>query len=232
MNDVTILMQKLGYQFNNVELLEAALTHRSMHSINNERLEFLGDGLLNFLVAVELYRTCKQANEGDLSRLRASLVKGETLAQLAKELDLGQYLRLGTGEVRSGGRLRQSMLADAVEAVLGAIYLDSGIEQCQACIVKWYGERIAQAATRTNLKDPKTALQELLQAKKQNLPVYVISSRQGKSHEQIFEVQCRVAALNLITQASGDSRRKAEQTAAQIMLEKLQEKMLGESPEN
>ncbi|CAN5261742.1 ribonuclease III [soil metagenome] len=226
MSDVKALMQKLGYQFNNVELLEAALTHRSMQSINNERLEFLGDGLLNFLVAVELYQTCKQANEGDLSRLRASLVKGETLAQLAKELDLGQYLRLGAGEVRSGGHLRHSMLADAVEAIIGAIYLDSGIEQCQACLVKWYGGRIAEAATRTNLKDPKTALQELLQAKKQSLPVYVITSRQGKSHEQIFEVQCRVAALNLTTQARADSRRKAEQTAAQAMLEELQENQL------
>lgn len=221
MSDIHILMQKLGYQFTDVALLEAALTHRSMHIINNERLEFLGDSLLNFLIAEKLYRTCQQASEGDLSRLRASLVKGETLAELAQELDLSQYLRVGPGEIRSGGNLRHAMLADAVEAILGAIYLDGGIESCRKCLLQWYDERITQVAMRTPIKDPKTTLQEWLQAKKHNVPIYVILARKGKSHEQTFEVQCHVTAFNLTTQGKGNNRRQAEQEAAQAMLQLL-----------
>jgi ribonuclease-3 len=220
--DIQILMERLNYQFTNIELLEAALTHRSMHVINNERLEFLGDSLLNFLIALELYNIYPEADEGNLSRLRATLVKGETLAQIAQELNIGAYLRLGPGEVKSRGNLRQSLLADAVEAILGAIYLDGGLEQCRSCLHKWYRERIAQARTRMNLKDPKTTLQELLQANKHSLPNYIVVSKKGKSHEQIFEVECHVSAYSLTTCAKADSRRKAEQTAAQAMLQQIE----------
>lgn len=211
--DIEQLEKQLGYVFVDKKLLKMALTHRSARGKNNERLEFLGDGLLNFVVAAELYQNYAMAKEGELSRRRANLVNGEVLADIAKELNLGDFLYLGVSELKNGGTSRKSILANALEAIIGAIYLDSGIEACQECLLNWYGKRLKHTL-KSNLKDPKSVLQELLQAKKLPVPDYYILKTEGKAHSCVFYVACRVAHLPFMGEGSGTSRRSAEQAAA------------------
>ncbi len=216
------LQRRLGYRFSNLELLEQALTHRSAGSRNNERLEFLGDAILGFEAAENLYRRHPQAREGELSRARAQLVKRETLAQVARRIQLGESLILGPGELRSGGQNRDSILADAVEAIIAAVFLDGGIEAARTLVRRLLAEEIAASAPTEQLKDPKTRLQELLQARAMKLPSYEVVARRGESHDQRFTVVCRVADLNAETLATAGSRRKAEQEAARLMLGRLE----------
>ncbi|MDD3447700.1 MAG: ribonuclease III [Gammaproteobacteria bacterium] len=215
------LFRHLGHRFQQTELLECALTHRSFRKDNNERLEFLGDAILSFVMAEELYRRFPQAKEGELSRLRASLVKGETLAVLAREFGLGDYLLLGSGELKSGGYRRESILADALEAVIGAIYLDAGMERCRGCVLEWYAERLDALSPQGTLKDPKTRLQEYLQAHRLALPTYLVDSVEGEAHAQVFRVECRIEGLDMTTRGTGSSRRRAEQEAARIALRNI-----------
>lgn len=216
------LCEKLNYRFKNPELLEDALSHRSFRgNKNNERLEYLGDAVLNFVIAAALFRQNIKAREGELSRLRANLVRGETLTDLAKEFDLGKYLRLGAGELKTGGAQRKSILADGMEAVVGAIYLDGGFQACEACILSWYAHRLENVETIPDLKDPKTRLQEYLQAKKLALPVYTILVLEGPAHQQSFKVECQLHGLPNKAIGIGSSRRRAEQKAAEKILEAL-----------
>lgn len=210
-----------GYQFKDASLLELAFTHRSYAKNNNERLEFLGDSILNCTIATELYLKYPDIPEGDLSRLRASLVDKDTLARLAREHDFGQYIRLGGGELKTGGWRRDSILADAMEAIFGAVYLDSGVVSAQSFITTVYDAILSDIPDINELKDPKTRLQELLQSQKLPIPSYSIVSVSGKSHEQQFTVECSVAEYNLNIQAVGTSRRKAEQAAARMVLDEL-----------
>lgn len=216
------LCRHLGYQFADPQLLETALTHRSVGSHNNERLEFLGDAVLSFVISAELYRRFDDVNEGTLSRLRASLVKGDTLALIARDLRLGDYLNLGSGELKSGGYRRDSILADAVEAILGAVYLDGGIDRARQLILELYDERFDAVQPAADLKDPKTRLQEFLQGRRLPLPTYTVTSMEGEAHDQIFTVTCAVEGLDQPTVASAASRRKAEQAAAELALRALE----------
>ncbi|WP_198264672.1 ribonuclease III [sulfur-oxidizing endosymbiont of Gigantopelta aegis] len=215
------LSKKLGYTFNQTSLLKTALSHRSIGKNNNERLEFLGDSVIGYVMAEELYLRFSDENEGNLSRYRSLLVKGDTLASIARQLGVGEYLRLGGGELKSGGFRRASILADAMEAIIGAITLDSNIDEARACILSWYKERLDNIKS-LDLKDPKTRLQEQLQAKKFELPKYTVVSVNGKEHAQIFQVDCHVKELKLNITAEGSSRRAAEQKSAELMLEKIQ----------
>jgi ribonuclease-3 len=217
------LTRALNFQFADAGLLEAALTHRSAGARNNERLEFLGDAVLGYLIAEWLFRRFPRASEGQLSRLRASLVKRATLAEVARRLELGEHMRLGPGELKSGGFRRDSMLADTLEAILGAMLLDSagGLEACRACVQRLFAGRVDSLSPAAELKDPKTRLQELLQARRLELPVYDVTELGGEAHQRSFTVECRVAALGRSTTGQGKSRRAAEQDAAAAMLEKL-----------
>jgi len=217
-NSYEPLFKKLKYEFKVVDLCEAALTHRSIKGVNNERLEYLGDSIVNCLIAEEIYRRCPYANEGEMSRLRAQLVKGDTLAELAREFDLGAYLLLGSGELKTGGRERDSILADAMEAIIAAIYLDSDFATIQKLVGDWYESRLNALTALSARKDPKTELQEHLQSKRMELPIYEVTHIEGEAHAQTFTVECRVSGLKEVTQASGSSRRKAEQKAAENML--------------
>ncbi len=214
------LLRALGYQCRDMALIDAALTHRSAggyggkHQTNNERLEFLGDSVLNFIVADMLYRARPQADEGELSRSRASLVKGETLAELAVELGLGEQLNLGSGERRSGGFRRQSILADALEAVFGAVYLDGGFAAARDVIERVFAPRLAELPAVAQLKDAKTRLQELLQGQGLALPVYKVDEVAGEAHMQTFTVSCEVRGLGIRESGQGPNRRRAEQEAA------------------
>ncbi len=216
------LQQRIAYRFSDIDLLERALSHRSLGANNNERLEFLGDAILGFEVADSLYRRLKEADEGQLSRIRAHLVRRETLAAIARELQLGDILRLGPGELRSGGQSRDSILADAVEAVIAAVYLDGGIEQARALVRRLLGDRLSEPPPETQRKDPKTQLQEHLQAIGRPLPHYEVVEIVGDQHDQTFRVRCRTGALP-DTFGEGGSRRKAEQSAARAMLHQLEE---------
>ena len=221
-NDLDRLMARLGYRFNDIELLALALTHRSVSRHRNyERLEFLGDAQLGQIISVALFERFPDAAEGQLTRMRASLVRGQTLALVARELGLGDYLVLGGGELKSGGHRRSSILADAVEAILGAIYLDSGMDEVRGVIDRLWESRINQLDPNAHPKDSKTRLQEFLQGRKQALPTYEVLSISGKDHAQTFEVCCKVESLPDAVVASGNSRRKAEQEAARLTLEKL-----------
>ena len=219
-NNLNTLCKKLGYQFNDLNLLETALSHRSIGKDNNERLEFLGDSVIGYVIAEELFKRFAQENEGKLSRYRSLLVKGDTLASIARKFNVGDYLRLGGGELKSGGYRRASILADAMEAIIGAITLDSDIEQARQCILSWYQERLDNIKT-LDLKDPKTRLQEYLQARKFELPQYKVVSISGQEHAQVFQVDCIVKELQLTITAEGSSRRAAEQKSAELMLEKV-----------
>ncbi len=216
------LQQRLGHQFADLGLLKLALTHRSSGSRNNERLEFLGDSIVNHIVAEALYYKFPKADEGVLSRLRASLVKGETLAGLARELELGDHLQLGGGERKSGGRRRASILADALEAVAGAIFLDAELATCQRCVLAWYGGRLEHLSIDTVAKDPKTRLQEFLQGRGIPLPDYELLGVEGEDHNQRFLVACKISKPALTLEGSGSSRRKAEQAAAEAALQRLE----------
>jgi len=215
------LAKSVGYQFKDPRLLDIAVTHRSAGSGNNERLEFLGDAVLGQVVAEWLYRSFPEGDEGQLSRLRASLVKREALADIARELALGDFLRLGSGELKSGGFRRGSILADALEAVFGAVLVDGGFEACRDCIHRLYAQRFENISVVDELKDPKTRLQEYLQSRKLALPEYEMVRVTGKAHNQLFDVECRVIALDLVCVGQGSSRRKAEQAAAVRMLEQF-----------
>ncbi len=212
------LERKLGYHFKDQDLMVLALTHRSFAGRNNERLEFLGDSILNFVAAEALFERFTQAREGQLSRLRARLVKGETLAVLARGFDLGEYLRLGSGELKSGGFRRESILADALEALIGAIYLDAGMDVARERVLAWLeGELQSLTLVDTN-KDPKTRLQEFLQSRSCELPRYEVVDIQGEPHCRTFVVECQIALLNDKTLGQGGSRRIAEQVAAAAAL--------------
>ncbi|MBM7060414.1 ribonuclease III [Pseudomonas sp. UL073] len=212
------LERQLGHTFGNPDLMVLALTHRSFAGRNNERLEFLGDAILNFVAGEALFSRFPQAREGQLSRLRARLVKGETLARLARGFDLGEYLRLGSGELKSGGYRRESILADALEALIGAIYLDAGMDVARERVLAWLtGELDGLTLVDTN-KDPKTRLQEFLQSRGCELPRYSVLDIQGEPHCRTFVVECEIALLNDKTLGQGGSRRIAEQVAATAAL--------------
>lgn len=215
------LYKLLGYEFQDAKLLELALRHRSCGHDNNERLEFLGDSILNFVMAEVLYHRFPEAKEGQLSRLRADLVNGETLAQIAKRLQLSDFIMVGPGERRTGGYQRTSTLSDCVESLIAAIYLESGLEVARRCIHAWFSEEIEKTALESIQKDPKSELQELLQAQGLKLPTYDLIKVSGKEHEQIFTVGCLVSSLEEQQMGEGSSRRMAEQQAAKRMLEKL-----------
>lgn len=217
----TDLARKLGYSFHDESLIELALTHRSHGKRNNERLEFLGDSILNFVIAEALYIRFPEAKEGQLSRLRAQLVKGETLSEIAREKKLGDYLRLGSGELKSGGYRRDSILADAVEAIIGAIYLDSEMDTARRYILEWYQSRIEKTSLQDTQKDSKTRLQEFLQSRRAPLPEYELLSVTGEAHKQTFQIRCHVSLLETATEGKGSSRRQAEQNAAKQALEVL-----------
>lgn len=215
------LSQALGLDLKESKLLKLALTHKSKGWPHNERLEFLGDAILSFIITSELYQRFPKLEEGVLSRLRSNLVKGETLAKLAQELNLGEHLLLGIGELKSGGHHRQSILADTFEAVIGALYLERGLDVTRERILAWYGDAINNVNLVQAEKDPKTLLQEWLQAKGDPLPEYSIVAVQGEPHEQTFTVTCSAVGLKTPTQGRGNSRRQAEQFSAQKALEQL-----------
>lgn len=217
----TWLKNSLNYQFNDVRLLELSLTHRSVAGANNERLEFLGDAVLDFVISEVVFRAHPLAPEGDLSRLRSSLVKDTTLAEIAAELGLGEHLILGSGERKTGGHRRDSILADALEAIFGAVYLDAGFDAAAKIIERTFGERLQNFPSADELRDPKTRLQEWLQARQMGLPKYELEDVTGQAHRQRFAVSCSVESADVTTRGSGTTRRNAEQQAAATMLEKL-----------
>lgn len=215
------LIRKIGYDFGNKALLDQALTHRSAGGTNNERLEFLGDSILGFVIADQLFINLPSADEGSMSRFRSGLVKGVTLAEIAREIDLGKYLLLGPGELRSGGHSRDSILADALEAVFAAVYLDGGYAAARKVILDLYHNRLAEIQNKKPQKDPKTRLQEYLQAKQYRLAEYSVLEVTGEQHEQNFTVKCVVDDLGVVAISHGASRRKAEQKAASKLLQEL-----------
>ena len=215
------LEERVGYRFSRPELLEQALTHRSHGTPHNERLEFLGDSVLNCVIAAELYQRFGELPEGDLSRLRARLVRQEALHQMALELGLGEHLRLGEGEMKSGGSTRPSILADAFEALIGAIFLDGGFASVGDVVKRVYRALLAGLDPRDLGKDPKTLLQELLQARRIALPQYAVVATRGAAHSQHFEVECVIPALSVRTTGSGSNRRAAEQEAALRAFERI-----------
>ena len=211
----------LKYQFNDKGLLELALTHRSFQGKNNERLEFLGDSILNFIIAESLFKEFNLLPEGDLSRLRSQLVKSATLSEIGITLSLGDYLILGEGELKSSGWRRPSILADSVEAIIGAVFIDGGISSANKLITGWYQERLDAINPNDIQKDSKSVLQELLQAKKIPLPEYNVVSVEGEAHNQHFKVSCSIPKLGLSIEGEGTSRKVAEQSAAEESIKKL-----------
>ena len=221
-NQTTFGLQRLiGYNFHNQALLAQALTHRSFGSMNNERLEFLGDGVLNFIIASQLYLAFPKLDEGDLSRLRAHLVKEPTLGELALTLNIGDALRLGEGELKSGGWRRPSVLADALEAIIGAVFLDAGFDAAEMVVIKLFTPLIEKIDPKSIGKDPKSLLQEYLQSKKIDVPIYEVLAIEGEAHCQTFRVECKVSKFNITTQGEGTSRRNAEQEAAKLAYQQI-----------
>lgn len=221
--DLALLQRALGYTFSDVAKLRLALTHRSASHKNNERLEFLGDALLSMVIAEALFEKYPKHKEGDLTRLRANLVREQTLADIAKSLCLGDYVTLGLGELKSGGHQRDSILADCVEAIFAAVYLDAGTDAVKACILHLYEKKLEEEFIQPQ-KDPKTILQERLQADAKPLPLYDVERVEGKGHELVFYMRCTVPSEQIITFGEGSSRRAAEQQAAQTALEKMNER--------
>lgn len=219
--------RKLGLQFKDPALLRQALTHRSADHKHNERLEFLGDSVLGFVVAERLYEKFPEADEGVLSRLRATLVNQTSLAGVARSLNLGDHLILGSGELKSGGFRRDSILSDALEAVMGALLKDQGYEVCRDWILKLFGEAIEGLSPDDRRKDPKTRLQEIMQGRGLELPIYILLSMSGLPHDQQFRVECRVPLMPEPSEGEGPSRKRAEQQAAERMLQKLAEQDRG-----
>ena len=215
------LQKAIGHRFSRLELLQQAVTHRSFGSPHNERLEFLGDSVVNCVTAIALFERFSELREGDMSRLRANLVRQEALHRLAEGLKLGEYLRLGEGEMKSGGHRRPSILADALEAIFAAVFLDAGFEAAKSVIDRLYGPSLASLDPARALKDPKTALQEWLQGRRMPLPKYSLADTRGEAHQQEFEVECEITGLGLKTRGIGVSRRAAEQQSAQRALELL-----------
>jgi ribonuclease-3 len=215
------LQHRLGYEFKAPALLQLALTHRSHGAHNNERLEFLGDSILNFVIGEALFKRFGDTREGQLSRLRSQLVKGETLAEIAREFELGECLILGEGEMKSGGHSRDSILADSVEALIGAIYTETDFETCRSHVLAWYAERLASLTVDTTAKDSKSQLQEYLQSLRKPLPEYEVVEAAGESHAQIFTIECRVVLLKQPVRAQASNRREAEKLAATEVLRLL-----------
>ena len=213
------LEQALGHRFNDPELLRTALTHRSQSAKNNERLEFLGDSVLNCIIADELFRRFPALAEGELSRVRAVMVRQQTLFERAEALQIGEELQLGEGELRSGGKQRPSILADALEAIIGAIYVDGGFESARRAVLRIFEPALRDAHPTGLSKDPKTQLQELLQGRRIALPRYAIVATEGEAHRQRFRVECSIAQLEIKTLGEGSSRRAAEQHAAELALQ-------------
>lgn len=216
-----IFGNKIGFRFNNPNLLRFALTHRSAEGVNNERLEFLGDSALGFIIAEALYERFPQADEGVLSRLRSTLVNQTSLAEIARTINLGDYLILGVGELRSGGYRRDSILSDALEAVIGAVFQDQGYDVCRQWVLTLFAASFERLTGADWKKDPKTQLQELMQARGLELPTYRLLSLSGQPHAQSFSVECRVALPVEPASGTGSSRKRAEQQAAQNMLARL-----------
>ena len=216
------LEERLGYGFQDQRQLQLALTHRSHGATNNERLEFLGDSILNFTIAEALYRQFPDAREGQLSRLRALMVKGDTLAEIARDFELGDYLHLGEGELKSGGFRRASILADVVEAIIGAVYFDASMEVVKALILRWFGERLQNLSLEsTATKDAKSILQEWLQGRKHDLPTYDVIAVEGELHDQSYTVKCTVSVTATATEGTASNRKTAEKMAAEAMLNVL-----------
>lgn len=218
---MTSLVESLGYVFRDPALLDRALTHRSYGYVHNERLEFLGDAVIGFVVADVLFAAHPQATEGDLTRMRASLVREGSLAAIARKLDLGRELKLGEGALKSGGWRRDSVIADAFEALIGAVFLDGGYESARATCLRLFGPGLQNLPPAESLKDPKTRLQEWLQGDNRPLPVYEVLSEAGEDHNRTFEVRVRLSDGPESEQASGPSRRAAEQKAASMLYERL-----------
>lgn len=214
------LENRIGYTFSNFALLKQAVTHRSALGEHNERLEFLGDSILSFAISSDLYLRFPKVDEGDLSRMRATLVCGKMLAEIGREFQLGDCLILGPGELKSGGFRRDSIIADGVEAIIGAAFLDSDIDTTKALILKWFTSRLNTIQPGISQKDPKTRLQERLQSRKKSLPVYEVIEIKGEAHNQRFTMSCAIEGLQPV-QGQGTSRRKAEQVAAEKMLDVL-----------
>lgn len=217
----TAFYRAINHTFKQEKHLTTALTHRSAGTPNNERLEFLGDALLGYIIAENLFQRFSEADEGELSRLRANLVNAETLAGIARSLQLGDYLRLGSGELKSGGNQRTSILADALEALIGAVYLDADIETCKTVVLKLFQVRLEMVSPATLSKDPKTRLQEHLQANQKPLPIYQVLAVEGMPPTQQFTIECIIESLAEPILGTGDSRRRAEQAAAERALELL-----------
>lgn len=213
-SDRARLIERIGHYFSDPGLLDLALTHRSWGALNNERLEFLGDAVLGMLISQILYRNFAHASEGELTRWRAQLVNGGSLADVARDLGLGQHLRLGQGEMKSGGQHRDSILANSLEAVLGAIFLDGGVDACERCARHWFSARLDALSLTGDDKDPKTRLQEYLQAQGVTLPQYDVEQVQGADHAKVFSVTCSLALTDEVFTGTASSRRKAEQAAA------------------
>ncbi len=224
MDDRARLCRRLGYQFTDPELLDLALTHRSVsRHRNNERLEFLGDAQLSQVISSELFHRFPKAAEGQLTRMRASLVRGQTLAEVARELGIGEHLVLGGGELKSGGNRRDSILADAVEALIGAMVIDGGELACRNVVLAWFDQRLRAISPQSARKDAKTRLQEWLQGRKHELPTYEVLTVTGQAPRQTFQVECTLPDLDRQFAASGSSRRRAEQQAAEAALAWLEQ---------
>lgn len=215
------LQQRLGYEFKQRKLLELALTHRSFGANNNERLEFLGDSILNLIIGEDLFHRFPEAREGQLSRLRSQLVKGETLAEIAREYELGECLILGEGEMKSGGHRRDSILADCVEALIGAIFTENHLDICRTHVLSWYQSRLDALSLDSTDKDPKSRLQEYLQAQHKPLPDYEVVETLGEAHSHVFTIECRVVVLKQAVRAQASNRREAEKLAATEVLRLL-----------
>ena len=222
MTVLTALMRNIDYQFQDPQLLKMALTHRSRGAQNYERLEFLGDSILGFVVAEWLFKQYPKLGEGKLSRMRASLVRKETLAGIARYLELSDFLILGEGELKSGGFNRDSILADTVESIIGAIYFDSGFSSAKAFIFRYFEQQFGSISANANFKDAKSRLQEHMQKRGHNLPEYNIVEVQGEQHEQVFTVLCILNSLDLSAEATAKSRRLADQKSATKLLEQLE----------
>lgn len=218
------LQERLQYTFSDQQLLVLALSHRSRGSQNNERLEFLGDAVLGLTISNFLYRRFSHASEGDLSRIRSQIVRAESLAEIARSLELGQELLLGQGEMKSGGQRRDSILGDTVEALIGAIYLDGGILSAERCILSWFSEQLNAVALDVPVKDPKTALQEWLQGRGRALPEYQLVKTEGEDHSRLYTMSCIIDELKSAATATASSRRRAEQLVAEKILKELENK--------
>ncbi len=216
------LQNALGYHFNDIELLNQAITHRSASVKNNERMEFLGDAILGFQVAEFLFKKEEKVDEGQLSRMRSYLVRKDSLADIGRKLELSDVIILGQGELKSGGQNRDSIIADTVEAIIGAVYLDGGLDAAGTLIKKLLMEKLSNPNLILQQKDPKTKLQELLQKKGLELPIYEVIKIEGESHQQEFYVKCKVSSINWDSEGKGDSRRKAEQKAAHSFIKYLE----------